>query len=584
MARLRIPSKSEIAAPFQSKAAFQQWARAPEASEGQTRIGDSRWSNKDLEPTPPEQRTWTWYNLPLYWFSNMFGTTGWNVAASLVAVGLTWQQALISCILGSLTAAVIVTGMARPGVMYHLGYPVLARSVMGMYGSYFFVFIRAIVCIIWYGIQTFYGANLVSVCFRCIFGSSWDNLPNALPAGADVTSKQLLAFFIVWIAEFPFTWVHPSKIHYIFTVKGFVMPVACFGLFGWCMANGAGISNMNAASAAGAETASGTPLGWAVMNGVNVVMGSLSPMLVNQPDLARYCRKPADAGWLQGACVFSAEILVFFLGLASTTSLQGAWGEAYWNLWDFLEAILDHHWTPAGRAGVFLVAFSFVLSQFATNFGANSIPFGADMTGLFPRYLTIRRGQIVCAILGVAVVPWKLIANASAFLSFLGSYNIFMAPLCAIIIFDYLLVRRGNVHVPSLYNGSKEGLYWFKSGVNWVGVFAWVGGAVMGIPGLIGQYQPQIISQAAKNMYKMGWVLTFCSSAIIYIVLTRFMKPRVFPVGYENSPMTREWLAKDGRDGFFEGEREGEIYAPPSPHMTDAEEVQAGEKSQKMDV
>lgn len=88
MARIRIPTKAEMTAPFQSRAAFKEWAKASEAPDGRARIGDSRWSNKDLEPTPPEQRTWTWYNLPLYWFSNMFGTTGWNVASSLIAVGL----------------------------------------------------------------------------------------------------------------------------------------------------------------------------------------------------------------------------------------------------------------------------------------------------------------------------------------------------------------------------------------------------------------------------------------------------------------------------------------------------------------
>lgn len=80
---------------------------------------------------------------------------------------------------------------------------------MGMYGSYFFIFIRAAVCIIWYGIQTFYGANLLSVCFRCIFADSWASWPNALPTSAHVTSKQLLAFFIVWMFEFPFV----SDIH-----------------------------------------------------------------------------------------------------------------------------------------------------------------------------------------------------------------------------------------------------------------------------------------------------------------------------------------------------------------------------------
>jgi nucleobase:cation symporter-1, NCS1 family len=198
------------------------------------------------------------------------------------------------------------------------------------------------------------------------------------------------------------------------------MPVATFALFGLCMAIGGGISGMDAASEAGESAASTTPLGWSIMSGINVIMGGLSPMLVNQPDLARYCQKPRDAGALQGASVFFTLILVFFLGLASTTSIQAVWGEAYWNIWDLLGAILDHYWTPGARAGVFIIGLTFLLGVFATNFGANSLPFGADMTGLFPRWLTIRRGQILCSILGVVVMPWKLIANATAFLSFLG--------------------------------------------------------------------------------------------------------------------------------------------------------------------
>ena len=40
-------------------------------------------------------------------------------------------------------------------------------------------------------------------------------------------------------------WVHPRNIHYIFTVKGFTMPIAAFAIFGWCMANGAGLSTID---------------------------------------------------------------------------------------------------------------------------------------------------------------------------------------------------------------------------------------------------------------------------------------------------------------------------------------------------
>ncbi|KAH4059738.1 hypothetical protein HBI23_032820 [Parastagonospora nodorum] len=579
MGKFDMASRHRMTAPFQSKDAFLNFVKAPQGNEGHATIGDTKWSNKDLEPTPEEHRTWTWYNLPLYWFSNKFSLVGWNTGASLVTIGLTWQQSFISACIGSFLAAIVVVLMARPGVKYHIGFPVLARSVMGMYGSYFFVFIRAIVCIIWYGIQTFYAGNLLSVMLRCIFGNSWKNFGNTLPVSANVNSKQLLTFFMAWLLEFPFMFIHPRHSHYIYTVKGFTMPVAAFAVFGWCMANGGGLNAMNLAS----KTVS-TPLGWRIMAGVNTIFGSLSPMLVNQPDLARYCKKPRDAGPIQGVSVFVASVLVFFLGMASTTSIQARWGTAYWNIWDLFDAILDHYFSAGARAGIFFAALAFFFGVFATNFGSNSIPFGADMTGLFPKWLTIRRGQVLCALLGVIVQPWQLMANASAFLSFLGSYSIFMAPLCAVIIVDYV-ARKGNVHVPSCYIGEKTGLYWFKGGVNWYGALAWLLGTTMGIPGLIGQYQPNIISNAAKYMYMMGWLLTFFTSAILYYLMTLYFKPQILPRGRENTPSSFEWLADDGREGFFDGEREGEIiYAPGTPPMTDSEKLEMGEKSLKVTV
>ena len=294
--------------------------------------------------------------------------------------------------------------------------PIIARSVMGMYGSYFFVFIRAMVCIIWYGIQSFYAGNILSVMLRCIFGDSWVNFHNTLSPSADVTSKQLLAFFMAWLMEFPFMWVHPRHIHYIFTVKGVIMPIAAFAVFGWCMKNGGGLGAMDLASKEGELSASKVPLGWSIMAGINTIFGSLSPMLVNQPDLARYCKKPRDAGPIQGVSVFVASVTVFFLGMASTTSMQAAYGVAYWNIWDLFDAILDHHFGAGARAAIFFAGLAFFFGVFATNFGANSIPFGSDMTGLFPKWLTIRRGQILCALLGIVVQPWQLMANATAFL------------------------------------------------------------------------------------------------------------------------------------------------------------------------
>ncbi|KAH7034603.1 NCS1 nucleoside transporter [Microdochium trichocladiopsis] len=575
-----FPSREAVTAAFQSRHAFHEFIKAPVGNGDEVLIGDEKWTNRDLEPTPPRERTWDWYNLPLYWFTAAFSVTGWNVASSLIAVGLTWQQAFASAVIGSIIAAVAVACMARPGVMYHVGYPCVARSCFGMYGSYFFIAIRAGVCIIWYGIQSFYGANLVSLCFRCIFGDSWKNWPNTLPASANVTSKQLLGFFLMWLIEFPFMFVHPSKIQLLFTIKGFTMPAAAFGLFGWCMAYGTGLSSLDLANAGGVKAAGARAIGWNIMSGINVILGTLSPMVINQPDLARYCKKPWHAGSLQGVAVFVTKILVFFLGLASTASIQGAWGKAYWNLWDLLDAILDHYWTPAARAGVFFVSFTFLFGVLGTNFGANSIPFGADLNGLFPRYMTIKRGQVLCAVLGIAVVPWKLLANAQAFLSFLGSYNIFMAPLCAVVITHYWVVQKGNIHVPSLYDGTKGATYWYWGGVNWIACFAFAAGVSFGLPGLVANYQPQAVSDAGKNMYTLGWILTFTASAVGYSVLTYFIKLRIVPAAFESVPMGYEYLGKEGRDGFFDGER---TVSDGSPVMSSSP-VMTMEKGEKQDV
>jgi NCS1 family nucleobase:cation symporter-1 len=157
-----------------------------------------------------------------------------------------------------------------------------------------------------------------------------------------------------------------------------------------------------------------------------------------------------------------------------------------------------------------------------------------------------------------------------------------MAPLCAVIIVDYFLVRKGNVHILSCYNGKKTGLYWFWSGVNWCGAAAWLFGTTMGIPGLIGQYEPQAISNAAKYMYMMGWLLTFSTSAVIYYIATLFIKLQIFPSGSESGSLKWEWLANEGREGFFEGDRDGEeIYCPATPPLMGGEEVKMSEKSSK---
>jgi len=85
----------------------------------------------------------------------------------------------------------------------------------------------------------------------------------------------------------------------------------------------------------------------------------------------------------------------------------------------------------------------------------------------------------------LAVVPWKIQASATTFLTFLGSYVAFIAPLIAIMMYvkslpdhclmfylqftsvNYFFVRKGNIHVSSLYNGTSRSPYWYYQRVQY---------------------------------------------------------------------------------------------------------------------
>lgn len=43
---------------------------------------------------------------------------------------------------------------SRVATVYHIGYPAVARTVFGFSGSYYFVGARAVLAIIWYGVQS----------------------------------------------------------------------------------------------------------------------------------------------------------------------------------------------------------------------------------------------------------------------------------------------------------------------------------------------------------------------------------------------------------------------------------------------
>lgn len=193
-----------------------------------------------------------------------------------------------------------------------------------------------------------------------------------------------------------------------------------------------------------------------------------------------------------------------------------------------------------------------VLAILASNAGTNALPAGADMAGLLPRYINIVRGQIICGILGPLLFPWKIIADAKSFLTFLSSYTVFLMPICGIMVVDYWLVRRGNLHIPSLYSRDAGTPYTYWKGWNLRAIVAWLAGTAFVIHGVAGALEPSLTNQASKNMYKLGFLLSFLAGSAVYYIACLVFPVPIYPTGRQDMPTTWEYMADS--EGFFEGE------------------------------
>ncbi|KAI5274303.1 allantoin [Aureobasidium subglaciale] len=510
-----MEKKKNAVNAFKSWDNFKQWVLVPDTALDRHSNGDTgaTWSNEDLDPTPPERRTWRWYNYVLFYFALSFGN--WTLGSSLIGIGLNYWQAILAIFISQFISSIAMLFNSRCASVYHVGYPIVARSVFGMWGSYYFVGARAILAVVWFGVQAFSGASLVANMLRAIFGHNYTDIPNHIPLSQGITSAGMLAFFLFWLAHFPLAVMRPYQLRTFFTVKTILMIPAVWGLFIFCMANTKGNLGTSKLSEAAGTSASGK-WGWFFMNAVNTGLGNTATLITNQPDIARWSKTRSGAMWSQLITNPLAVTLSASLGILSTAAINNAWGLSLWNQWDLLDAIMDRYWRSDVRFAIFLTAGCWAVSLLGTNVAANMIPFGSDASMLFPRFITIPRGQFLVTCLGFAIVPWKILASAGVFTTFLAGYGLFMASVVAIMICEYFLLTRGNLFIAHCYNGDKGNPhYYYIKGWNIQAVIAYLCGIALPFPGFIGSLGANV-STTALNMGHLGWMLSFTTSFVLY--------------------------------------------------------------------
>ncbi|KAF9477454.1 cytosine-purine permease [Pholiota conissans] len=470
----------------------------------------SRWSNKDMDPVPPEGRTWTTWDFVAYWISDATNAAVWQLASSMLAVGLSWRQALPAIAIGNTIIAAVVVLNGTTGARLHVAFPVLNRSSFGFWFSYFSVVSRVVLAMFWFGIQTYTGSECIYQMLKAIWPSV-AHIPNRLPESSHITTVGLMCYFLYWLVQLPLMFISPQNIRYFFNVKGTLVPIAWLSMLIWSFVKVPASSSLEPLH----TSLHGSDLSWAWLSALNSALGIYATLSVNIPDFTRYA-KNEKAQYIQLFIIPVSFTLIGFTGIAVTSAGEKLYGEI---LWDPLSLI--DKWD--NRAAAFFASFSFILATIGTNISANSLSAANDMTVLFPNYINIRRGQIICAFIGGwALCPWEILSSAPGFLSFMSGYTVFLGPFAGIMVADYWIVHKCKVDVPAMYDPNGRYQYW--KGINWRAALTLLVSITPTMPGLINNINPKVPVGNASFLFNIAWLYGFFCSLTVYSILSK-----VFP-------------------------------------------------------
>ncbi len=210
-----------------------------------------------------------------------------STVSSVMSLGFTARETIPIVFFGFAICSCVITLTAKMGAQYSISFPVLVRSIFGMYGSYFAITVRAFVAAMWTAILCVQAGAFLQCCIEAVW-PSFKQFPNHLSADAGITSAGLLCLVIYWIFQTLLALMPIQKLRLLFLVKAVIVPPTFAALFLWAVivTHGGGPLVTGKAQI----TSNYMNAAFSALTGLNAIIGLFSSMAVNMPDFGRFSK------------------------------------------------------------------------------------------------------------------------------------------------------------------------------------------------------------------------------------------------------------------------------------------------------
>lgn len=441
--------------------------------------------NKDLAPIPLEKRTWGMYNYASLWVAMSVCIPTYMLASGLIAGGMAWWQAIGTILLGNLIVLIPMLLNAHAGTKYGIPFPVFVRASFGVRGANVPAVLRALVACGWFGIQTWIGGQAIFAMLSILWpgkGSVW------------------VCFGFFWLLNILVIWRGIDTIKFLEGIAAPFMLSVGLLLLWWVTSQAGGLGPVLSTPSKFKTTASFLKFFIPSLTGM---VGFWATVALNIPDFTRYAKSQKDQALGQALGLPAAMTLYSFIGVAVTSASVVIFGQAIWD-----PVVLLGRFHRPVVASIALIAL--LIATLNTNVAANVVSPSNDFSNLNPRRISFRTGGIITGVIGILMMPWKLLGDFSDYIfGWLVGYSGLLGPIAGIMIADYFLVRKCELDVDALYHS--EGKYSYTRGVNWNAIVALGAGIAVALIGLV--------VPSLRWLYDYAWFVGFIVAGSLYRLL-----------------------------------------------------------------
>ena len=433
-------------------------------------------SNWDLVSVNPSYKVWTWKDLFSFWAVNIQSVIAFSLIASLYIVyNLNTFVVFFGTLIGSLLVYFLANLIGKPSQKYGLPFAVLLRTSLGYKGAKYFGFLRCLIGIFMFGIQTYFLSKAFTYLIRISLFS----------IDSSILENQIFLIFILGLNVIDWTSIIIAILFqsFLFSIginfnkkiinySAIIVYSGILFFFFVILLNDVKSTSKAFIEILNYKNFIDKNNIWPLITIVGTVFAYFSILLLNFGDFSRYVKNEKELQKGNLSLILNLIIFSFF----SVFIVIGS--DVYLNL-KFLDlnSILT---SPNDIIGKFdnltitIIALLFIIiASISTNLVSNFIPSQYSLINFIPSKLNLKSSSFIIGLLGFVVsIFWLSLISQIGILSFVDTFAAFFGPLFGVIIADYYLIKNKELSNNDIYSVDGEGLYFYSGGWHIKGVYS----------------------------------------------------------------------------------------------------------------